>query len=220
MKKVASKTDTDHTTGSGQVAITGRYDSMRDSFGVDATYALDDVNTVYGSYGVTEEKISALGIESAFSAFKRESTVDLTYIPPNDSARVKLAVRQGKVKVSAVVSFDNVQKSDLNEHAERYEFDARLSGIESLKLSFDGKTKAAGVKVSRKLDVKNKLDAEYKYVNSSSQSVSLTFKHQYNKNHLFSMTTDYGSRKYFVEWECKTENGPWTVATSFPFSGR
>lgn len=217
---MAVKTDTDHTTGSGQVAVTGRYDSTKDSFGIDATYAIDDVNTVYGSYGVTEEKLGAVGIESALTTFKRDSMVDLTYIPRSDSARVKLAVRQGKVRVSAAVSFDDIQKSNLNEHAERYEFDAKLSGSESLKLAFDGKTKAAEAKVSRKLDVKNRLDAEYRYVDSSSQSVSLTFQHQYNKNHLFSMTTDYGSHKYFVEWECNTENGPWTVATSFPFNGK
>jgi len=89
-----------------------------------------------------------------------------------------------------------------------------------LKMSFDGKTKASKVKVSRKLDPKNRLDAEYNYIGADSKFVSLTFKHQYSKVHTFSMNTNYGSRKYKIEWDCKTENGPWTVATSFPFNAR
>lgn len=133
---------------------------------------------------------------------------------------MKVAVRQGKTKVSAVFSFDNFQSSKLNDHSERYELDAKLSGVESLKMSFDGKTKASKVKVSRKLDPKNKLEALYSYQNESSKSVCLTFKHQYSKVHTFSIATDYGSRKFKAEWDCKTDNGPWTIATSFPFNGR
>lgn len=215
---VAARADTDHTTGAGQVAITGRYDSKKDSFGVDAAYAVDDNNTIYGSYGVTDEKVVALGLETGFTAFGRRNTVDMTYHPPRDSARMKVAVRQGKTKISAFFSFENFQAKNVQDHSEQYELDAKLSGVESLKMSFDGKTKAAKVKVSRKLDPKNKLDAQYHYVNPTTKNVSLTFKHQYSKVHTFAVTTDYGARKYKVEWDCKTDNGPWTVATSFPFN--
>lgn len=187
---------------------------------MDAAYTVDDSNTIYGSYGVTDEKVVALGIESGFSAFGRRNTIDMAYHPPRDSARMKVAVRQGKTKISAFFSFENFQANNVKDHSERYELDAKLSGVESLKMSFDGKTKASKVKVSRKLDPKNRLDAEYSYVTSASKHVSLTFKHQYSKVHAFSVTTDYGARKYKVEWDCKTDNGPWTVATSFPFNAR
>lgn len=217
---MAARVDTDHTTGAGQVAITGRYDSKKDSFGVDAAYTVDDSNTIYGSYGVTDEKIISLGLESGFTAFGRRNTVDMVYHPPNDSAMMKFAIRQGKTKVAAYFSFDDFKETNVKSHSERYELDARLSGVESLKMTFDGKTKASKVKVSRKLDPKNKLDAEYHYLSASTKYVSLTFKHQYSKIHAFSVTTNYGARKYKVEWDCKTENGPWTVSTAFPFNVR
>lgn len=218
IRLVAAKVDTDHTTGSGQFAITGRYDSKKDSFGVDAAYAMDDTNTLYTSYAVTDEKVTALGLETGFTAFGRQNTIDMTYSPPHDTAKLKVAVRQGKTKLSGLFTFEDFQQSKVSKHSERYEFDAKLSGAESLKMSFDGKSKAAKVKVSRKLDPKNKLDAEYHYTDSSLKYVSLNFKHQYSKVHAFSVTTDYGARKFKVEWNCNTENGPWTVGSSFAFN--
>ena len=132
----------------------------------------------------------------------------------------KLAIRQGKVKLSTLVSFPNFKTSSCKEHVERYELDAKLSPIESLRLSFDGKSKASKIKVTRKLDPKNRIDAEYNYTSASLKYASLTFKHYYSKVHTFGINANYGSRKYRAEWECNTENGPWTVSTSFPFNAR
>lgn len=144
----------------------------------------------------------------------------MTYNPPKDSASIKLAVRQGKTKITATSTFYSIQSSKLSDHSERYELDAKLSGVESLKMSFDGKSKASKVKVSRKLDPKNKLEAVYNYKDQTSRSASLTFKHQYSKMHTLSIATDYGDRKFKAEWDCKTDNGPWTVTTAFPFNAR
>lgn len=215
---MAARSDTDHTTGSGKVAITGRYDSKKDSFGVDAAYALDDNNTIYAYYGVTDERLLSAGLETGFTAFGRRSTVDLVYLPPRDAAKAKLSVRQGKMKMAAVLTAEKAR--DPKSISARYELDAKLSGVESLKMMFDARSKASRLKVSRKLDPKNKLEAEYNYHNPSSKSVSLTFTHQYSKLHTFGVTTNYGARKYTVEWDCRTDNGPWTVATSFPFNAR
>lgn len=218
--QVASRADTDHTTGPGKVAITGRYDSKKDSFEVDSAYAFDDNYTAHASYGVTDEKVISLGLETGFCAFGRRSTVDATYSPPTDTAVIKAAVRQGKTKLTGIFSFPYLKTCHLKDHHEKYELDASLSGVENLKMTFDAKSKAGKVKVTRKLDPKNKIDAEYNYVDGSNKYVALTFKHQYSKIHDFAITTNYGSRKYKVEWDCKTDNGPWTVATSFPFNSR
>ncbi|PXF49019.1 hypothetical protein BWQ96_01157 [Gracilariopsis chorda] len=215
---VAARIDTDHPTGKGKVAITGRYTSKKDAFGIDAAYAIDDAHTIYASYGVTEEKLVALGIESGFTAFGKRSTFDLTYNPPKDSATLKAAVRQGKLKLTGIFSFDSLKKDTVKNHSERYEVDAKISGSESLKMSFDGKSRAAKVKLSRKLDPKNKLDAEYHHISAGSKAVVLTLKHAYNKAHTFSLGFNYGGKKCKVEWDCKTENGPWTVTTNFPFN--
>lgn len=212
--------DTDHTTGGGQVAITGKYDSMKESFVIDANYALDDANTLYASYGVTDEKLTALGLETGFTAFGKRNTFDATYSPSTDAAKLKVAIRQGKVKASGVFSFNNVQKSKVSERSDKYELDVKLSSVESLKMAYDVKRRATKVKLSRKLDPKNKLDAEYSYVDSTSKFVSLTFKHQYSKVHGFGVVVDYGAKKYKVDWDCKTDNGPWTVSAMFPFTTR
>ena len=144
----------------------------------------------------------------------------MMYNPPSDTAAVKAAVRQGKTKLSGVFSFDQFKTGNIKNHSEMFELDAKLSGVESLKMSFNTKTKASKIKVSRKLDPKNKLDAEYNYVDASTKNVSLTLKHSYSKRHTFSVATNYGSKKFKVEWDCKTENGPWTLAANFPFNAR
>lgn len=212
--------DTDHTTGVGQIAITGRYDSRKDSFGVDANYALDGSNTVYSTYSVTDEKVLALGLESGFTAFGRRNTIDLVYHPPRDNAGLKVSVRQGKTKVSGIFSFDNIQANNIKDTTARYELDAKLNGMESLKMSFDGKSRAAKIKLSRKLDSRNRFEAEYSYATPDSKFVSLSYKHFYSKNNTFVLSTNYGSRRYKIEWDCKTDNGPWNVSTSFPFGAR
>lgn len=218
--KIASKPDTDHTTGIGQVAITGKYDSRKDSFGLEAAYALDSANTLHGVYGVTDEKVLSLGWETGFVAFGRRNTVDLNYYPHTDVTALKVAVRQSKTKVSGVFTFNNFTSSHIKDHAENYELDAKLNGMESLKMNFNAKTNAAKVKISRKLDAKNTLQAEYVYANRDHRYVSVCFKHAYSKTHTFAVTTNYGTKKYDVEWDCKTDNGPWTISTAFPFNAR
>lgn len=215
---VAARADTSHTTGPGQFAITGKYDSKKDSFVVEAAYAFDDNNTVYTTYAVTDERVSSVGLESGMSAFGRRLTLDMTGFPPRDATALKLAIRQGKTKVASTFSFDSVQDRKTTAMRARYELDAKLSAAESLKMSFDAKSHAAKVKVSRKLDPKNKLDAEYNYIDADSKFLSVKFAHQYNSTHSFAVTANYGSRKYIVDWDCKTDNGPWTVSSSFPFN--
>lgn len=161
-----------------------------------------------------------MGLETGFTAFGRRSTVDIQYNPPKDTAMIKCAIRQGKTKLSAMFSFDSFKQDTLKNHAERYEFDAKLSSTESLKLAFDASSKAGKIKVTRKLDPKNRVDAEYNYNNTNSKYVALTLKHQYSKTHTFGVTTNYGAKKFRVEWDCKTDNGPWTVSTNFPFNSR
>eukprot|EP00178_Gracilaria_changii_P000336 TRINITY_DN1041_c0_g1_i1.p1 TRINITY_DN1041_c0_g1~~TRINITY_DN1041_c0_g1_i1.p1 ORF type:complete len:258 (+),score=35.72 TRINITY_DN1041_c0_g1_i1:202-975(+) len=215
---VAARVDTDHSTGKGKFALTGRYASKKDSFGIDAAYAIDDSNTIYATYGVTDEKLLALGIETGFSAFSRRATVDLTYSPPRDAAALKAAVRQGKFKVSTYFSFDNFKKNIVSSHSERYEVEAKISGVENLKISFDGKSRAAKIKLSHKLDAKNKLDAEYQHLAGGSKAVVFTLKHAYSKSHTFALGFNYGAKKCKAEWDCKTDNGPWTITTNFPFN--
>ncbi|CAN8063830.1 unnamed protein product [Agarophyton chilense] len=214
---VAARVDTDHSTGKGKFALTGCYASKNDSFGIDATYAVDDANTVYATYGVTDEKLLSLGVETGFTAFSRRGTVDLTYSPPRDAAVLKTAVRQGMFKVSAFFSFDNFKKDYVKSHSERYEVEAKISSTENLKIAFDGKSRAARIKLSHKLDSKNKLDAEYQHLAAGSKAVVFTLKHVYSKAHTFSLGFNYGANKCKAEWDCRTDNGPWTITTNFPF---
>jgi hypothetical protein len=215
---VAGKFDTDHAHGAGSVAVTGRYSSKTDAFGIDAAYRLDDSSTVYLSYGVSEEKLLGLGMESGFDLFGRKNVVDLAYSPPSDSAAMKLTVRQGKTKLCGYYSFDNFSESNFRNHKSRYELDTTLNDYESLNMTFDQGSRAAKLKVSRKLDRKNRLVAEYNHVTSTKKFVALTLKHALSRVHTISLGANYGNRKYKIEWDCKTANGPWTVTSAFPFN--
>lgn len=135
-------------------------------------------------------------------------------------AAIKAAVRFGKTKLSTMASFPDLQKAGLAKSRIQYHLDASLSAAERLKLSFNAHTRAAKVKLSRRLDDKNRFDAEYNYIDNTSRFLCVTLKHQYNNTHSFAITGNYGAKKFTLEWDCKTENGPWTLATTFPFTDR
>ncbi len=217
--KVA-KADTDHTTGIGLVAITGRYDSKLNSFRVESSYALGGHATAHAEYGVTDEEVLSLGLESRFKAFGRRNTVDMEYFPHSDKASMKLSVRQSRVKVSAILNFAKFRTDTFKGHSERYELDARLNNKESVKMTFNARNSSAKFKFLRKLDPRNRVDITYNYERPSQRFVTLCFNHFYSKRHTFALTANYGASKYSLEWDCKTSNGPWTISTDFLFDRR
>jgi hypothetical protein len=214
----AAKFDTDHTCGAGALGITGRYASKTDSFGIDGVWKMDPSTAMHVSYGVTEEKILGLGMETGFDVWGRQNVVDLAYSPPQDTAAVKVTMRQGKTKVCGYYSFSNFSSEKFKNHKSRYELDAKLNDFESLKMTFDQGTRAAKVKVARRLDPRNSIQAEYNYVTSTKKFVALTLKHAYNKMHTISLGANYGTRKFKLDWDVKTQNGPWNLSTTFGFN--
>jgi hypothetical protein len=205
---IAGKFDTDHTCGVGSIAITGRYASKTDAFGIDSAYRMDDSSTLYLSYGVSEEKVLGIGMETGFDLLGRKNAIDLAYSPPTDSAAMKLTVRQGKTKICGYYTFDNISESNIKNHKSRYELDTKLNDFESLNMTFDQGTRAAKLKVTRSLDRKNRLVAEYNHVTATKKFVALTLKHALSKVHTISMGANYGTHKYKMEWDCKTANIP------------
>lgn len=170
------------------------------------------------SYGVTEEKVLGMGMETGFSLFGRQNVIDLAYAPPQDTAAMKLTVRQGNTKVCGYYTFSNFSADRAKNHKSRYELDSKLNDFESLKMSYDQGTRAAKIKVARRLDTRNRFEAEYNYISSAKKFVALTLKHAYNKMHTISLGANYGTRKFKAEWDVKTLNGPWTLSTTFGFS--
>lgn len=212
------KFDTDHAVGAGALGITGRYTSKTDSFGIDAVWKIEPTSAVHASYGVTDEKLLGMGMETGFSLFGRQNVVDLAYSPPQDAAAMKLTTRQGKTKVCGYFSFSDFSVDKVKNHMSRYELDAKLSDFESLKMSFEQGTRAAKLRVARRLDVRNTVQAEYNYVTSTKKFIVLSLKHAYNKMHTVSLSANYGSRKFKLDWDVKTQSGPWNVATTFGFN--
>lgn len=159
-----------------------------------------------------------MGVETGFCLFGRQNVVDLAYSPAQDSAAMKLTTRQGKTKVCGYFSFSNFSADKAKNHKSRYELDAKLSDLESLKMSFEQGTRAAKLRVSRRLDTRNTAQVEYNYVASTKKFVVLSLKHAYNKMHTVSLSANYGSRKFKLDWDVKTQSGPWNLATSFGFS--
>lgn len=212
------KFDTDHAVGAGAVGITGRYTSKTDSFGIDGVWKADSSSSIHVSYGVTEEKLLGMGVEKGFSAFGRQNVVDMAYSPAQDSAAMRMTTRQGKTKICGYFAFSDFSADKAKNHKSRYELDAKLSDFESLKMSFEQGTRAAKLRVVRRLDVRNTAQVEYNYVTSTKKFLVFSLKHACNKMHTISLSANYGSRKFKLDWDVKTQSGPWNLATSFGFS--
>lgn len=177
---------------------------------------------------VTDERISSLGLETGFSInTTKRVTIDMTYFPPSDAARCKVLLRQGKVKLSGTWQAPSVKSLSTEVLQQvKYDFETKLSPMETLKLAFDSKSKAAKVKYGRKLDSKNKVDMEYAYAGANVPTgrpvaaVTLKLSHSHSPKHSFSAAFNYGTKKIAAEWEWKTDKGPWTVNAAFPFNAR
>jgi hypothetical protein len=180
---------------------------------------MDPTSALHLSYGVTEEKVLGMGMEAGFSLMGRHNVIDLAYSPPQDAAAMKVTVRQGKAKVCGYYSFSNFSADKVRNHKSRYELDAKLNDFESLSMTYDQGTSAAKVQVTRRLDPRNTVKAEYNYVSSAKKFVALTLKHAYNKQHVLSIGANYGTKKLKLQWDVTTQNGPWTLATTFGFNG-
>ena len=71
--------------------------------------------------------------------------------------------------------------------------------------------------MTRKLDKRNKVDACYVYENQEKKYMKVKLKHSVNKWNSLGVSMDYGKRKYGVDWDIKSENGPWSFKAGFPF---
>lgn len=217
-QQLVAKADTDHPCGKGKLGLTGNYTSRTDSFGIEGSYKIDKNSTAYLIYGVTDEKIAACGLETGFSFSGRSAVVDLIYAPPQDSAAAKFSLRRGLTKICGYFGFDQFSTSRLANPRMRYELDTKLSDSNSFKMVLDQTDKTAKMKFNRRLDEKNRIEAEYVYRNPARKFLTLTLKHAYSKNLTFAVGANYGDRKYKVEWDSKGKNGPWTLTTTFGFN--
>lgn len=211
--------DTDHSTGGGTLAVTGRYLWPGEALRAEAAYALWNGATAHARFGVTEERVQAIGLESRFAVLGRANTVDVSYRPHADVATVKVAVKQGRAKAAATLDFAQVRaERRLSAPNARYELDARLNASEALKLAYSARSNAAKIKLVRVLDARNRLDVEYNFnARDNARFVVVALKHTFSKRHALAISSNYGTRKYSVEWDYKTKAGPLTVSTDFSF---
>lgn len=215
------KSDTDHAVGKGSMSITGRFDSKGDSIRFESAYLLGDSFTAHAKYGITDEKLLGVGLETRFEFLGRANTVDMVYAPASDVGTMKLAVKQGAAKLSGSFSFDGLRaRRVLSLPAAQYELNAKLNDVESIKLGFNKKSRAAKVKWMRKLDPRNRLDFELHYpgANANKEKFAVvSLNHAVSKRHAVTYSTNYGTKKHLLEWVYKTQAGPWTVACDLAF---
>lgn len=150
----------------------------------------------------------------------RPTTVDMTYVPASDTAHLKAAVKLGATKLAAYYVFDGFRaRGTVSKPSSRYELDAKLSPTEQMKLAYDFASKSVKVKLARRLDPRNRLNLELHYAGGGNGKrfgiVSLN--HKLAKRHALTIASNYGKRKYSVEWDFKTNAGPWTISTDFSF---
>lgn len=201
------------------MAITGRFETKGDSIRLESAYALGSHFTAHAKYGVTDERILAAGLETRLQLM-RPTTVDISYVPASDTTNLKAAVKFAAAKLSAYYAFDGVRaRGTVAKPSSRYELDAKLSATEQMKFAYDIASNALKVKLSRRLDPRNRLNLELHYAGGGDGKrfgiVSLN--HKLAKRHSMTIESNYGKRKYSVEWDFKTNAGPWTISTDFSF---
>lgn len=168
---------------------------------------------------MTDERILAAGVESRFE-FKKPTTVDVTYVPASDTTLLKAAVKLSTAKLSAYYAFDGFRaRGTVSKPSSRYELDAKLSPTEQMKLAYDFASKSFKVKLARRLDPRNRLNLEMHYSGrgEGKRFGIISLDHKLAKRHSMKIASDYGKRKYSVEWDFKTNAGPWTISTDFSF---
>lgn len=202
------------------MAITGKWDSPGEALHFQTAYLLGDNFTFHAGYGVTDERLLAIGLESRFQFLNTANTIDLNYAPTSDVGSVKVAIKQGAARLGAQFSFDGLgERRVVSKPAARFELDAKLTSSESMKLAFNPANRASKLKVTHRLDCRNSLGVELNYSGGGNgkRYFVVGMNHQLSKKHTLGIRSNYGARKFSVDLDYKTSGGPWTVSTDFSF---
>ncbi len=202
------------------MAITGKWDSPKEALHFQTAYLLGENFTFHAGYGVTDERLLAIGLESRFNFLGFANTVDFNYAPNPDVGTLKLAMKQGAARLGAQFAFDGIgERRIVSKPATRYELNAKLTANESMKLAFSPATRSSKLKLMHRLDARNRLNVELNYSGGGNgkRYFVVGMNHQLSKKHTLGISSNYGARKYSVELDYKTGGGPWTISTDFSY---
>lgn len=231
-----------NAVGSSGASLTATYHSKKDALTLDGAVAVAPSSRMYASYALADHSLTRIGAETAMLATADAMPVlaDLSYAPARDTVTAQLSARRGANKATAWLSAANVgtavgslrsmwDKSSSTAAAgeaakplsyeQRLEFESRLTDAETLRLQYDVRSRSTRVKLTRVLDKKNRVDAEYSRTSTASQSFVAGYQHKVDSRNKLTASANFGRQVYNVEWENKADGGPWTVKAVLPFAG-
>lgn len=212
---------------------------------LDGAVAVSPSSRMYASFALADRSLTRIGAETAAVVTPDALPVlaDFSYTPARDTVTAKLSARRGPNLATAWLSAANVSglggglRSALNRSAssstgtaagesakplsyeQRLEFESRLSDTETLRLQYDVRSRSTRVKLTRVLDKKNRVDAEYSRTSTAAQSFVAGYQHKVDSRNKLSASANFGRQVYNVEWENRADGGPWTVKAVLPFAG-
>ncbi|KAK1868437.1 hypothetical protein I4F81_010924 [Pyropia yezoensis] len=234
-----------NSVGASGASLTATYHSKKDALTLDGAVAVSPSSRMYASFALADRSLTRIGAETAAVVTPDALPVlaDFSYSPARDTVTAKLSARRGPNLATAWLSAANVSglagglRSALNRPAssstgaaageaakplsyeQRLEFESRLSDTETLRLQYDVRSRSTRVKLTRVLDKKNRVDAEYSRTSTASQSFVAGYQHKVDSRNKLSASANFGRQVYNVEWENRADGGPWTVKAVLPFAG-
>lgn len=231
--------------GASGASLAATYHSKKDALTLDGAVAVSPSSRMYASFALADRSLTRIGAETAAVVTPDALPVlaDFSYSPARDTVTAKLSARRGPNLATAWLSAANVSglagglRSALNRPAssstgaaageaakplsyeQRLEFESRLSDTETLRLQYDVRSRSTRVKLTRVLDKKNRVDAEYSRISTASQSFVAGYQHKVDSRNKLSASANFGRQVYNVEWENRADGGPWTVKAVLPFAG-
>lgn len=233
--------------GASGASLNATYHSKKDAMTLDGAVAVSPSSRMYASFALADRSLTRIGAETAAVVTPDALPVlaDFSYTPARDTVTAKLSARRGPNLATAWLSAANVSglagglRSALNRPAsssstgaaaageatkplsyeQRLEFESRLSDTETLRLQYDVRSRSTRVKLTRQLDKKNRVDAEYSRTSTAAQSFVAGYQHRVDSRNKLSASANFGRQVYNVEWENRADGGPWTVKAVLPFAG-
>lgn len=233
--------------GASGASLTATYHSKKDAMTLDGAVAVSPASRMYASFSLADRSLTRIGAETASTVTSDALPVlaDFSYTPARDTVMAKLSARRGPNLATAWLSAANISglagglRSALNRPAassttdattgeavakplsyeQRLEFESRLSDTETLRLQYDVRSRSTRVKLTRVLDKKNRIDAEYSRTSTAAQSFVAGYQHKVDSRNKLSASANFGRQVYNVEWENRADGGPWTVKAVLPFAG-
>mmetsp|Transcript_4324 Transcript_4324/g.11841 ORF Transcript_4324/g.11841 Transcript_4324/m.11841 type:complete len:251 (-) Transcript_4324:278-1030(-) len=215
--KVAYKSwSLDRELGESRLSLTGIFSSKSNTYGLEATYKIDENFSVYGAVDLSDTSVHNVGMTGKLEFGDQRVLLDASYILNKDAIRAKIAAPIDDLTLTGYLLLTDVGK-DAQNHKEAIEASLKLSNEDQAGLFYDFAARSVSGRYTRLLDSKNAVRLQYTFESQDKHSGAVKLTHKADLRNRFEIEADLGSNTYSLAWKQETDNGLWAVTTSIPF---